>query len=211
MDGSAEAPSLQPAPRVLFTIGHSTHPTDEFLRLLGQHEITALCDVRSAPYSRYNPQFNKESLAAVLNEAGIAYVYLGRELGAMVRDPACWEDRRVSYPKVARTEFFRVGLDRVRDGMRSYRVTLMCAEKDPITCHRMMLVTRNLRDDDFDIRHIRADGTLEMNAEAERRLLELSGLPPGTLFQDEAQMVEEAYELVGKKMAWKPDGSSDLP
>jgi len=190
---------------ILFTIGHSTHPTEDFLRLLHQHRITALCDVRSAPYSRYNPQFNKETLAAVLDEAGIAYVYLGRELGAMVEDPSCWENGRVSYPKVAETELFRAGLDRLREGMRRYRITLMCAERDPISCHRMMLVTRNLRHEELDIQHIRADGTLEPNAAAERRLLEAAGLSPGTLFQDEAEMVEEAYLKVGKRNAWKPD------
>ena len=185
----------------MYTIGHSTHPTEEFVRLLRTHDITAVCDVRSAPYSRYNPQFNRETLAASLQEAGITYVYLGGELGARVQDPACWEGGRVSYAKVAQADFFLAGLERVREGMRGYRVTLMCAEKDPLTCHRMMLVTRNLRGEDIAIRHIRADGSLETNAEAERRLLEAARLPRGTLFQDEAEMVEEAYERVGQKMA----------
>ena len=181
----------------LYTIGHSTHPVEEFVGLLRRHDITALGDVRSAPYSRYNPQFNKEVLAASLKQADIAYVYLGSELGARVQDPACWEEGRVSYAKVAQADFFRAGLRRVREGMASYRVTLMCAEKDPITCHRMMLVTRNLRREDLDIQHIRADGSLETNLQAERRLLEAARLPRGTLFQDEAEMVEEAYETRG--------------
>jgi len=185
----------------LYTIGHSTHPTEEFVRLLRMHDITAVCDVRSAPYSRYNPQFNRETLVASLQEASITYVYLGGELGARVQDPACWEAGRVSYAKVAQADFFLAGLERVREGMRGYRVTLMCAEKDPLTCHRMMLVTRNLRGEDIAIRHIRADGSLETNVEAERRLLEAARLPRGTLFQGEAEMVEEAYERVGRKMA----------
>lgn len=191
----------------LYTIGHSTHPIEEFVRLLRAHDISALGDVRSAPYSRHNPQFKKEALADSLKEAGIAYVYLGRELGAMVEDPACHDDGRVSYAKVARTELFRSGLQRVREGMEAgYRVALMCAERDPITCHRMMLVTRNLRNEDFDIAHIRADGSLESNEEAERRLLEASGLPAATLFENKNALIEAAYESIGRKMAWKPGG-----
>jgi uncharacterized protein (DUF488 family) len=189
----------------LYTIGHSTHPTEEFVRLLRQHGVTAVADVRSAPYSRYNPQFKKEALAAALKAAGIADVYLGRELGARVEDPACHVDGRVSYAKVAETELFQSGLQRVRDGMASYRIALMCAERDPITCHRMMLVTRNLRDEPFEINHIRADGTLESNAEAEERLLDASGLPAASLFENERALIEAAYEHVGRKMSWRPD------
>lgn len=142
-------------------------------------------------------------MATSLKEANITYVYLGRELGARVDDPAYWEAGRVSYAKVAQADFFRAGLERVRDGMRSYRVALMCAEKDPITCHRMMLVTRNQRSEDFDIQHIRADGSLETNEEAERRLVDAAGMARETLFQDEAEMMEAAYARVGKKMATK--------
>lgn len=191
--------------RALYTIGHSTHPTEEFVRLLRAHEITAVADVRSAPYSRYNPQFKKEALAASLKQAGIAYVFLGRELGAMVEDPACHVDGRVSYRKVAQTERFRSGLQRVRDGMANYRIALMCAERDPITCHRMMLVTRNLRDEDLAIAHIRADGTLESNEEAEERLLHAAGLPAASLFENQRALIEAAYEHVGRKMSWRPD------
>ncbi|MGD8330536.1 MAG: DUF488 domain-containing protein [Acidobacteriota bacterium] len=189
----------------LYTIGHSTHPTEEFVRLLRGHGITAVADVRSAPYSRYNPQFRKETLAASLKAAGVAYVYLGRELGARVEDPACHVDGRVSYRKVAQTELFRSGLQRVRDGMRNYRVALMCAERDPITCHRMMLVTRNLRKEEFAIAHIRADSTLESNAEAEHRLLDAAGLPAATLFENQNALIEAAYEHVGRRMSWRPE------
>ena len=236
-------PSDQP---VLFTIGHSTHPIEEFIALLRRHDITAVCDVRSAPYSRFNPQFRREALAASLKDAGIAYVYLGRELGARVEDPALLEDGRVSFAKVARSDLFRAGMERVGEGMRAYRVALMCAERDPIQCHRMILVTRDARrwfnvearaipaepgsvrgsgvsavdpgaghepclaaadaGGSLTIAHIRADGSLESNEEAERRLLEAAGLPAGTLFEAEAAMIEEAYERVGRAMAWTPKG-----
>ena len=118
-----------------------------------------------------------------------------------MHDPVFHDNGRVSYAKVAQADFFRAGLERVREGMKSYRVVLMCAERDPIICHRFMLVTRNLRGEDFDIVHIRADGLLETNEEAERRLLEAARLPRGTLFDDEAAMIEASYERMGKGMA----------
>lgn len=194
----------EPAMSTLYTIGHSTHPIDVFVRLLQGHGITAVADVRSAPYSRHNPQFKREALAASLKTSGIAYVYLGRELGARVEDPACHVDGRVSYAKVAQTERFLSGLQRVRDGMDGYRIALMCAERDPITCHRMMLVTRNLRDEPFAIAHIRADGSLESNADAEKRLIREVGLPSASLFENEAALVEAAYEHTGRTMSWRP-------
>lgn len=186
---------------MLFTIGHSNHASEEFVHLLKQHEITAVCDVRSQPYSRYNPQFNRETLAGELKRAGIEHVFLGDQLGARVDDPSCHREGRVDYEKVAETEFFKDGLDRVRQGMCRYRVVLMCAEKDPITCHRMMLVSRYLRHESFDIHHIQADGSVETNQEAEGRLLAKRKMPDETLFHNKDQQLEEAYARQGRQIA----------
>lgn len=193
------------APCALYTIGHSTHPIEEFLRLLRLHGISALGDVRSQPYSRHNPQFNRETLAASLRAADIAYVDLGQQLGARVEDPACRVDGHVSFDRVARADFFLEGLARVRRGMRQFRLALMCAEADPTTCHRMLLVTRNLRAPDLEILHILADGALETNADAERRLLKTLRMPAASLFQDESETVEEAYERAGRRMTGLED------
>src|SRR5437870_5320444 len=97
----------------VLTIGHSTHSMDAFIALLRQHGVTALADVRSAPFSRFNPQFNKEALKHSLKAHGIKYVFLGRELGARSPDRACYENGRVQYARLARTESFHAGLDRV--------------------------------------------------------------------------------------------------
>ena len=129
---------------VVFTIGHSTHPPERFLALLRQHGITALCDVRSRPYSRLNGQFNRENLQESLRESGITYVFLGKELGARSEDASCYVRGKVQYDHLARTELFKKGLDRVRQGMKDYRIALMCAEKDPLVCHRAILVARHL-------------------------------------------------------------------
>ena len=80
---------------LIYTIGHSTHTSEAFLELLRKHNVTAVADVRSAPFSRFNPQFNKDALQGTLGEHGIKYVFLGRELGARSDDPACYENGRV--------------------------------------------------------------------------------------------------------------------
>src|SRR5439155_9113013 len=121
----------------VFTIGHSTHPQERFISLLRQHGITALCDVRSTPYSRMNPQFNREELAGALLAQDIEYRFLGKELGARSDDPHCYEAGKVQYERLAETTQFQYGLKRVLKGMKEgFRVVLMCAEKEPLECHR---------------------------------------------------------------------------
>ena len=142
----------------VLTIGHSNHVLDVFLALLRQHRVTAVADVRSAPYSRFNPQFNREPFAKALEAEGIRYVPLGNELGGRSDDPACYEGGRIRYDRVAATASFRSGLARVVQGAAKYRIALMCAEKEPLDCHRTLLVARALDAQGVDIAHIHADG-----------------------------------------------------
>jgi uncharacterized protein (DUF488 family) len=103
-------------PNILYTIGHSTHSIEELIRLLNGHAVNAVCDVRSSPYSQYNPQFNRESLQKALKASGISYVFLGDELGARPDDPACYMDGKVRFECVAGTDRFRDGIERLRIG-----------------------------------------------------------------------------------------------
>lgn len=112
-------------PNFVFTIGHSTQPIERFIGLLEQHRITAVCDVRSAPYSRRNPQFNREKLKHSLHGFGISYVFLGKELGARTDDSSCYLDGKVQFDILASTALFRTGLERVREGIGNYQVALM--------------------------------------------------------------------------------------
>jgi uncharacterized protein (DUF488 family) len=186
----------------LFTIGHSTHTTEEFIELLKKHKITALCDVRSSPYSRHNPQFNRETFQNDLKKHGIAYVYLGKELGPRSNDPQCYEEGKAVYEKIARTEAFQQGIARLKQGIRSYTVAIMCAEKDPITCHRMILICRQLRNEPIEINHILEDGTLETNQEAQMRLKGCLKIPAIDLFRSEEELTEDAYNLQSQKIAY---------
>ena len=156
----------------LFTIGHSNLSIEAFVGLLQQHEITAVADVRSHPYSRYLPHFNKSEIQTSLSNAGIQYVFLGKELGARPEDLSCYDlSGKALYERIAATPLFSTGIQRLLKGAASYQITLMCAEKDPITCHRTILVCRQLTEFNLQINHILSDGSLESQQQLEARLL----------------------------------------
>jgi uncharacterized protein (DUF488 family) len=186
----------------LHTIGHSNHPIDEFVRLLTATGITAIADVRSRPYSRRHPQFNKERLAALLAQHRIAYVFLGKELGARPEDPSCYEDGKVQYPRLAATEPFKSGIQRLLAGAQKYCVALMCAEKEPLNCHRTLLVSRALEETGATITHILSDGSVESHAQTMSRLIDLVGLPKEDMFRDRAALIAAACKLREPKVAF---------
>jgi uncharacterized protein (DUF488 family) len=186
----------------VFTIGHSTYALEDFLALLRKHDVTALADVRSAPASRFNPQFDKDALQRELPAHGIRYVFLGRELGARSEDPACYDKGRVQYARLAGTELFRSGIERVVRGAGDYRVALMCAEKEPLACHRTLLVARVLAERGVEVRHILADGRAEAHESAMERLLDLVGLPRRDLFRSSEDLIAEALARQEERVAW---------
>ncbi len=190
----------------LYTIGHSNHPVEAFLDLLRRQEITALADVRSSPYSRYNPQYNRENLKPVLARTGISYVYLGKELGPQSDDPTCYENGRVDYEKLARTKLFQAGLQRLLKGLETHRIAIMCAEKDPLVCHRMILICRALRSEPLAIRHILEDGSLETLQAAERRLMVQLKMRQMTLFDRNVDdLILRAYARQAERIAHRLD------
>jgi len=187
----------------VWTLGHSTHEPPAFLELLRQQQISAVADVRSEPYSRHAPQFGKEHLTALLQRAGIGYVFLGRELGARSDDESVFTDGRVDFAKLAATPAFRAGLERLRTGADRHRIALLCAEHDPLHCHRAILVSRYLRAAGIAVTHIHRDGALESHAALERRLLDHLGLEAGDLFTPAEIQLERAYLEHGRQIAWR--------
>lgn len=157
-------------PTGIFTVGHSAHEVARFVDLLAQHGVEAVADVRSMPYSRRHPQFNRETLQESLKASGIAYVFLGKELGARSTDPDCYENGRVRFRKLAATSLFQSGIKRVLEGSEQMRIALMCAEKDPLNCHRTILVARELVALGSKVNHILADGEIETHEAAMNRL-----------------------------------------
>ena len=190
----------------LFTIGHSTHTLDAFVGLLKKHGVTALADVRSAPFSRFNPQFNKDALERSLKAQSIKYVFLGRELGARSDDRSCYENGRVQYGRLARTDLFRRGIERVMHGVEEHNIALVCAEKEPLDCHRTLLVSRALEAQGVSVTHILADGRLEAHTVTMNRLLKVAGLPDTDLFRSREELIEAACALQEERIAYTDEG-----
>ncbi len=196
--------SVQAEPGIL-TIGHSNHSVSRLLELLALHGATAVADVRSQPYSRLHPDFNRETLRDALKVAGISYVYLGLELGARSKDPSCYQDGRVQYRKLAQTELFRAGIERVVQGAQTHRIALLCAEREPLGCHRAILVARELEARGAGVAHVLADGSLESHAQAVERLLALFGLQEPDMFRTRQESIEEAYARQEQRIAYVDD------
>jgi uncharacterized protein (DUF488 family) len=190
--------------RTFYTIGHSNHPIEKFLDLLKTYEIDSLCDVRSKPYSRYHPQFRYEQLKTVLQKQDIHYVFLGQALGGKPDDLSCYEEGELQYARVVETERFQTGLLELKTQISTFRVALMCAEKEPLDCHRTILICRHLRDEQFTIKHILANGCLEDQAHTEKRLIDKFKLAPDLAFKEK---LEQAYERQSQKLASHTPGN----
>ena len=194
---------------LLYTIGHSNHEIAVFIDLLHRHGITALTDVRSNPYSRYSPHFSRESLKIALTGARIAYVFLGKELGARSDNPACYKQGKVQYDRLAQEPSFGEGIRRIIRGMDQHCIALMCAEKDPIECHRALLVARKLFEAGIQVKHILADGTTETHEAFESRLLTLHKLHEVDMFRSREAFVAEAYSIQGDRVAYQDEGKAE--
>ena len=186
----------------VYTIGHSTHSAEAFLALLRQHGVEALADVRSSPFSRFNPQFNREALEQFLKANGVRYVFLGKELGARSDDRSCYDHGRVQYSRLAQTALFQSGIGRVLKGAAKYRVTLMCAEKEPLECHRTLLVAKALAARGQRVLHIHADGHLETHEAAIERLLKMTGVPDEDMFLSKDELLAKALARQEEQVAY---------
>lgn len=165
-EGIATESAGEGVERIVYTIGHSNHTLAHFIALLRSYNIKALVDVRSHPYSRYVPHFDRERLRRSLAKAGIVYVYMGNELGGRPKDPEFYDARgRVDYVRLAESGNFRRGISRLLGMLSKFRVALMCGEEDPTYCHRRLLVARALAGYGLEFYHIRGDGRALKDAE----------------------------------------------
>jgi uncharacterized protein (DUF488 family) len=192
----------QAEPLSVLTIGHSTHPYERFLALLRQAGVTAVADVRTAPYSRNFPQFNCDVLKGELRLDGIAYSFLGKELGGRPSGRQFYCDGVADYEKMATTEEFQKGLDRVVKGAKKHRIALMCSEHDPLDCHRCLLVGRALAKRDVAVRHVLSSGQVAMHAQIEDRLLGISGRENDDMFAPREERLAAAYRERARKVAF---------
>jgi uncharacterized protein (DUF488 family) len=203
----------------LYTIGHSNYEIETFISLLKKHDVNAVADVRSHPYSRFMPHFNRTPLQEILAKENINYVFLGKELGARSDNLQCYVDGKAVYEKIAATDQFQEGIQRILKGLLKHKISLMCAEKDPITCHRAILVCQHIRHPDLNINHILKGGDLESHVQLEERMLNKHGLTeftedrekqlqlslfeqPKSILPTKEESLKKAYQLQGYDIAY---------
>lgn len=190
-----------------FTIGHSNHDLNDFLQLLNKHQVNCIVDVRSTPYSEYASQYNRESLKTFLKNHHIQYIFMGDELGARHASPKLlFPDGKVDFRKVAQTDNFKKGIARVIEGInKGFIIALMCSEKDPINCHRFVLVSYNLSKNGVSINHILEDAAVINNSKLEEELVERYKTNNLCLFEPTAPLnsfIDKAYEKRNKDIAY---------
>ncbi len=199
-----------PFPRLL-SVGYSNHDLDAFLALLAGAGVTAIADVRSSPFSRYQPPFNGPQLAPALERRGIAYVFLGEQLGGRPAPPELYDkEGRVDYERVRATDFFQEGLDRLARGARDFVVAMMCGEEDPLDCHRGLMITPALVQRGILPGHLRKGGAIETTEAMERRLLRETHVGEGEwngMFADQLsaedwrELLADAYRKMARRKA----------
>ncbi len=187
---------------LIFTVGYSNHEPDYFLSLLTRHGVTAVADVRSSPYSRRS-WYCSDQLKQFLSANRLDYVFVGQQLGARRDEPECYVENQARYELVAKLPAFAEGIDRLLRGAKDYRIALMCGERDPLDCHRGVLISPALVKRGCQIDHILGDGRIESHSDFELRMVELVGIDP--LFDrvaSHAELIERAYAERGRELAY---------
>lgn len=186
----------------IYTIGYAAHTIESFISTLKRYKITAIVDVRSQPYSKFKPEFNKENLKRDLSTNGINYVFLGNNIGARIKAPECYKNGQVVYDLISKHPLFQEGIDRLLNGMDQYSIALMCAEKDPVNCHRTILICKYLKQYEIQISHILDAENCEEHSETEYRLMKLFNLEQPDFFMKDTDRLAEAYSRQEEKIAY---------
>ncbi len=195
----------------IFTIGHSAYSIELFISLLNRYQINCIADVRSVPYSQYTPQYNMNDLKGALKSHGIIYVYFGKELGARREERELYTpEGYLDFEKVSKNIVFQSAVERIQKGIdKGINIALMCTEKDPIDCHRSIMVARQFHENKYKVGNILTDGSLQSQDDIEQRLLDLyfpDRIQPN-LFEtgetiNELDLIVNAYRLRNKEIGY---------
>ena len=191
--------------RPILTIGHSRHSWERFTTLLAGAGVETIADIRSAPRSRFSPQFNKDAMAAALAARSVEYIFLGKELGGRPQSRELYTDGVADYEKMAASPEFRLGLERLMETAARAATWRQCAPK-PIRskCHRCLLVGRALAAKGADVRHILASAEIVTHAEVEDRLLSLENLAEVDLLpSSREERLAEAYRARSRRAGYR--------
>jgi len=198
---------------VIYTIGHSNYEMSTFLNIVSNYGIDIIVDVRSAPYSKYCPQFNKEVIKNSLDKAGVKYLFLGKELGARPDDPSCYYGGMVQFDLLRKTELFKNGIAKIKDGIsKGYVLAIMCSEKNPIECHRTILISRVLEEEGLEVKHILNDTEVIEHIQIEEQLQKKFKLEP-LLFDAEnakRERIEEAYKKQEERITYTQNMENEI-
>lgn len=200
----------------IYTIGHSTHPTERFLQLLLKHNINCIVDVRSTPYSKYASQYNRDQIKQFLRRKNIRYIFLGEELGARRKNANLYNKGYLDFEGVISSDqLFKSGIDRLKVGITSgFKIALMCTEKDPIDCHRSILISKALEEQGLHVEHIKESGTTETQRQLETRLVDnyFPGRQQQTILdlidgeESAEELLAKAYKMKNEEIGYKLDG-----
>jgi uncharacterized protein (DUF488 family) len=192
-----------PGQTILFTVGYAGHDRDSLLAVLRAQSITAVADIRTFKRSSYWTAFDSDAFGPWLREHGIAYVFLGDLLGGKPQDETLYPDGQLDYQMMAARPAFQTGIQRLIDGAKRYRICLMCAEKDPLDCHRTLAIAPLLQQAGFVLRHILADGTVEDQSETDARMIAINGGETPDLFATQADDPDAERALALKRQITK--------
>jgi uncharacterized protein (DUF488 family) len=187
----------------LFSIGHSNVPADRFIAMQRAAGVTVIADVRSTPFSRFCPWFSQKNLAPLLAQHSIGYAGYGAELGGRPRDPLLYRDGVADFEAMARQADFHSGLDRLVADASRQRVCMMCSEREPLDCHRCLLVARALAARGLNVGHILHDGGVEPHAVTEQRLLTLEDDGGNLFVTGQNERLAAAYRQRARAIAYR--------
>ena len=192
--------------REIFTIGYISYQPEEMAGVLRSFGVSCLIDVRSSPYSAHCPQFNKEAIAEVMKRSGVLYRNYALEFGARQEDTRFYSpDGYLDFSVYTQSEQFLQGVQKIERGMeRGYVFALMCAEKDPMTCHRAIMIGKKLKELGFAVKHILYPDQIETQEDMEQR-----GIGDQLSFFPEEQRIEDFYRKQNKKIGYRPESGKE--
>ena len=164
--------------------------------------MNAIADIRSSPFSRHTPHFSQRELKQWLKDEGIAYVFLGKELGGRPTSSTLYRNGIADYDAMAKTSEFATGIERLTKGTNDHRIAMMCSEHDPLDCHRCLLVARHLAEKGVKVGHILSTGQIVLHDQIEERLLKLEGLAADDFFHPRVERLAAAYRQRNMKVAF---------
>ncbi len=197
----------------IYTIGHSNYTVERLIDMLKHYNINCVVDIRGTPYSKYNIQFDKETIRYTLSKAGFIYIYMAKELAAKRINKQSYKEEGYSdFEKVIKENEFIEGIERLKNGCnKGYKIALLGAMQEPIRCHRSILVGRALRENGFNVKHILDDYSIASQEDIEQMLLDkyfsnrnqmtIDDLIGNSLTREE--MIQEGYRLANKEIGYR--------